>query len=108
MPDVSSLRNMLRRRRMQSQAVNSSSDAHKLPGTFDAALFQIAIRRSEPGTVVLPAHGSKPRPTVVTLAGDAMVSAHYRLGETPSNDRRFWKVAFLVPLFFFCAAWNLI
>ena len=103
-PDESTLRSMLRRRsRIHDQAVHSERGACGLPdikaGTdeqvqtdntkrdrvpddaFDAALFQIAIRRAEPGTVLLPARGNKPSTAIVTLAGDAMVSAHYRLGK---------------------------
>ena len=65
---------------MDEQAQTRSRETH--PGDdLDAALFQIAIRRAEPGTIVLPAHGNKPSTAIVTLAGDAMVSAHYRLGD---------------------------
>eukprot|EP01044_Picomonas_judraskeda_P017444 COSAG03_NODE_3284_length_2100_cov_20.144928_2_plen_288_part_01 len=105
--DVATLQSMLRRR----QRIQPQEEAEREQGSdaFDAALFQIAIRRAEPGTVVLPARqrdretqrqrqtdtetdGSKAarhdaihRSAVVTLAGDAMVSAHYRLGVGVNN-----------------------
>ena len=44
------------------------------------ALFQIAIRQAEPGSKLLPGTGA-----IVTLVGDAMVSAHYRLGVGVNN-----------------------
>ena len=105
--DVATLQSMLRRR----HRIRRQEEAEREQGSdgFDAALFQIAIRRAEPGTVVLPArhrdrqtqrqrqtdtetdgskpahHDAIPRSAVVTLAGDAMVSAHYRLGVGVNN-----------------------
>ena len=96
-PDVTTLRGMLRRRHRTQQPSQSDHSSVSKPTSgvdneakpdsineenvdFDAALFQISIRRAEPGTVVLPRRGSEVPAAVVTLAGDAMVSAHYRLG----------------------------
>ena len=104
-PDVISLQNMLRRDRSPPDSAEHSrrraTEVHNKTGQkmqqdsvdtdqktrFDAALFQIAIRRAEPGTIVLPARDSR-HEAVVTLAGDAMVSAHYRLGNSLSLWRR--------------------